>query len=157
MGVNKLMELQSRQTEAIVSLTKALTRDLPEGLRTYLEPEFDHLNDTIDSFSRMATRNQMDQLERVVESFISEMNRSMGNSFSELSKVVNQTLYVQEGNERQLREIYEKNAVAAESMVKTAAEMEKVSRQLEEISGSVSKYIKEVRTLEAQIAAFNSK
>ena len=93
----------------------------------------------------------------MVESFISEMNRSMGNSFSELSKVVNQTLYVQEGNERQLREIYEKNAVAAESMVKTAAEMEKVSRQLEEISGSVSKYIKEVRTLEAQIAAFNSK
>lgn len=157
MGVNKLMELQSRQTEAIVSLTKALTRDLPEGLRTYLEPEFDHLNDTIDSFSRMATRNQMDQLERVVESFISEMNRSMGNSFSELSKVVNQTLYVQEGNERQLKEIYEKNAVAAESMVKTAAEMEKVSRRLEEISGSVSKYIKEVRTLEAQIAAFNSK
>ena len=153
LGVNRMMQLQDQQSKAITELTKALTHELPEGLKTYLEPQFDHLDSTIDSFSRMATRNQMDQLERVVENFITEMNKTLGNSFSDLSKVVNQTMYVQEANERQLKEIYEKNAVAAEGMIKAVGEMENVTRQLKDVSESVSKYVKEVRTLEAQIAS----
>ncbi|MBP3784285.1 MAG: MotA/TolQ/ExbB proton channel family protein [Butyrivibrio sp.] len=157
LGVNRMMELQSQQTKAITELTNALTHELPEGLKTYLEPQFDHLDSTIDSFSRMATRNQMDQLERVVENFITEMNKTLGNSFSDLSKVVSQTMYVQEANERQLKEMYEKNAVAADGMVKAVNEMENVTKQLKDVSESVSKYVKEVRTLEAQIASFGNK
>ncbi|MBP3274760.1 MAG: MotA/TolQ/ExbB proton channel family protein [Butyrivibrio sp.] len=157
LGVNRMMELQSQQTKAITELTNALTHELPEGLKTYLEPQFDHLDSTIDSFSRMATRNQMDQLERVVENFITEMNKTLGNSFSDLSKVVSQTMYVQEANEHQLKEMYEKNAVAADGMVKAVNEMENVTKQLKDVSESVSKYVKEVRTLEAQIASFGNK
>lgn len=157
LGVNRMMELQSQQTKAITELTNALTHELPEGLKTYLEPQFDHLDSTIDSFSRMATRNQMDQLERVVGNFITEMNKTLGNSFSDLSKVVSQTMYVQEANERQLKEMYEKNAVAADGMVKAVNEMENVTKQLKDVSESVSKYVKEVRTLEAQIASFGNK
>ena len=157
LGVNRMMELQSQQTKAITELTNALTHELPEGLKTYLEPQFDHLDSTIDSFSRMATRNQMDQLERVVENFITEMNKTLGNSFSDLSKVVSQTMYVQEANERQLKEMYEKNAVAADGMVKAVNEMENVTKQLKDVSESVSKYVKEVRTLEAQIASMANK
>ena len=157
LGVNRMMELQSQQTKAITELTNALTHELPEGLKTYLEPQFDHLDSTIDSFSRMATRNQMDQLERVVENFITEMNKTLGNSFSDLSKVVSQTMYVQEANEHQLKEMYEKNAVAADGMVKAVNEMENVTKQLKDVSESVSKYVKEVRTLEAQIASMANK
>ncbi|RKM55992.1 hypothetical protein D6855_15285 [Butyrivibrio sp. CB08] len=157
LGINKMMELQVQQTKAVTDLTNALTHELPEGLKTFLEPQFDHLDSTIDSFSRMATRNQMDQLERVVENFIVEMNRTMGNSFSDLSKIVNQTMYVQEANEKQLKEIYEKNAVAADGMVKAVNEMENVTQQLKEVSETVSKYVKEVRTLEAQIASYGNK
>ena len=157
LGVNKMMEFQQQQTKAITELTRALTHELPEGLQKYLEPEFEHLDSTIDSFSRMATRNQMDQLEMVVENFVTEMNKTLGNSFSDLSKVVNQTLYVQEANERQLKEMYEKNAVAADGMVKAVSEMENVTRQLKDVSESVSKYVKEVRTLEAQIASLKDR
>lgn len=152
-GVNKLLELQKEQTKAILALSEAFTVKLPEGLKTYLEPRLDHLDDTIDSFSRMATRNQMDQLERVVEKFMAEMNNTMGNSFSNLSKVVNQSLYLQEANEAQLKEIYSKNAMAVEGMEKTVDEMEQVADRLKDIAVSVEKYVKEVRTLEAQIAA----
>ena len=99
----------------------------------------------------------MDQLERVVENFITEMNKTLGNSFSDLSRVVSQTMYVQEANERQLKEMYEKNAVAADGMVKAVSEMENVTKQLKDVSESVSKYVKEVRTLEAQIASMGNK
>ena len=152
-GVNKLLELQKEQTKAITALSEALTVNLPEGLKTYLEPRFDHFDDTIDSFSRMATRNQMDQLERVVDKFITEMNNTMGSSFANLSKVVNQSLYLQEANEAQLKDIYLKNAAAAEGMEKTVEEMAQVADRLKEVSESVEKYVKEVRTLEAHIAA----
>ena len=155
-GVNRMMELQKQQTEAVVELTDALTNKLPQGLKTFLEPQFDHLDDTIDSFSRMATRNQMDQLERVVDNFVGEMNNSLGGAFANLSKVVNQSMYLQESNERQLKEMFEKNAVAAEGMVKAVNEMEKVSEQLKDLSASVEKYVKEVRTMEAQIASFRN-
>ena len=155
-GVNRMMELQKQQTEAVVELTDALTNKLPQGLKTFLEPQFDHLDDTIDSFSRMATRNQMDQLERVVDNFVGEMNNSLGGAFANLSKVVNQSMYLQESNERQLKEMFEKNAVAAEGMVKAVNEMEKVSEQLKDLSAFVEKYVKEVRTMEAQIASFRN-
>ena len=155
-GVNKMMELQKQQTQAMLELSEALTKKLPQGLTTYLEPQFDRMNYTIESFAKMATRNQMDQLERVVESFLGEMNKTMEGSFSNLSKVVNQTLYVQENNESQLKEIHEKNSLAAEAMENTVKEMQSVTEQLKEVSESVSKYVKEVRTLEAQIASLRN-
>lgn len=151
-GVNKLLDLQKEQTKAIMALTEALSVSLPEGLKTYLEPRLDHFDDTISSFSRVATRNQMDQLERVVDKFITEMNNTMGSSFDNLSKVVNQSLALQQANAAQLKEIYSKNAVASDSMGKTVEEMAQVAERLKEISTSVEKYVKEVRTLEAQIA-----
>lgn len=152
-GINKLLDLQKEQTKAITALSEALTVNLPEGLKNYLEPRFDHFDDTISSFTRMATRSQMDQLERVVDKFITEMNNTLGDSFANLSKVVNQTLYLQEANEAQLKEIYRKNAEAAEGMEKTVDEMAQVADRLKDVSVTVEKYVKEVRTLEAQIAA----
>ena len=155
-GINKLLDMQKEQTVAIIALTEALTVRLPEGLKEYLEPRLDHLDDTIDSFSRVATRNQMDQMERIVDKFLKEMNNTLGSSFSNLSKVVNQSLYLQESNEEQLKGIYSKNAMAAESMQKTVEEMEQVAERLKDVSTAVEKYVKEVRTLEAQIASARS-
>ncbi len=155
-GINKLFDMQKEQTVAIIALTEALTVRLPEGLKEYLEPRLDHLDDTIDSFSRVATRNQMDQMERIVDKFLKEMNNTLGSSFSNLSKVVNQSLYLQESNEEQLKGIYSKNAMAAESMQKTVEEMEQVAERLKDVSTAVEKYVKEVRTLEAQIASARS-
>ena len=152
-GVNKLIELQKEQTRAIAALSEALTVSLPEGLKNYLEPHFEHFDDTIDSFSRMATRNQMDQLDRVVQKFITEMNNTLGSSFSNLSKVVNQSLYLQEANEAQLKEIYSQNSKASDGMKVAVDEMAQVAGNLKAVSESVERYVKEVQILEAQVAA----
>ena len=114
---------------------------------------FEHFDDTIDSFSRMATRNQMDQLDRVVQKFITEMNNTLGSSFSNLSKVVNQSLYLQEANEAQLKEIYSQNSKASDGMKVAVDEMAQVAGNLKAVSESVERYVKEVQILEAQVAA----
>ena len=156
-GVNKMMELQVQQTKALLDMSEAFRTKFPEDLQNMLEPQFDRLEGTIDSYSRMTSRNQMEQLSRIVENFVTEMNNSMEGSFANLSKVVNQTMYLQEGNERQLKDIYERNAAAADGMIKTAIEMEKVTQQLKDVSDSVTRYVKEIRVLEAQIASFRNK
>ena len=156
-GINNMMELQSQQTKALLDMSEALRTKFPEDLKGLLEPQFERLEGTIDSYSRMTTRNQMEQLGRIVENFVAEMNRTMEGSFANLSKVVNQTMYVQEENEKQLKDVFERNAAAADGMIKTAIEMEKVTKQLKDVSESVSRYVKEVRVLEAEIAAFRNK
>ena len=90
-GVNRLMELQQQQTEAIISLSDTVAHQLSEGLKELLEPQFYRFAETIDSFARLATKNQMDQLRLVVGAFIDEMNRSLGGSLGRLSETINST------------------------------------------------------------------
>ncbi|MBO5550824.1 MAG: MotA/TolQ/ExbB proton channel family protein [Lachnospiraceae bacterium] len=129
-GVNRLMELQQQQTEAIMNLSDTVANQLSEGLRAMLEPQFDRFDQTIENFANMATRSQMEQLSRVVDVFISELNRSLGNSFTKLSETVNATMELQKDNERQMKEIFEKNVTTADNMATISAGTEAVASSL---------------------------
>ncbi len=145
-GTNRMMELQMKQTQAILNLSDAMTNTLPQQLRDILEPEFEHFDSTLDKFARMSTRNQMEQLERVVDAFVAELNNSMSSSFSNLSKVINQSLYIQENNEEKIKKVYIQNAAACESLTK-------VAQQMKDVADTLEKYVKDVHTLEANIKA----
>ncbi|MBQ4482400.1 MAG: MotA/TolQ/ExbB proton channel family protein [Lachnospiraceae bacterium] len=140
-GVNRLMELQQQQTEAIISLSDTVAHQLSEGLKELLEPQFDRFAETIDSFARLATKNQMDQLRLVVGAFIDEMNRSLGGSLGRLSETINSTLALQESNDRQMREIFEKN-------VSTAENVNAIAVQTKEVAGALRSYTENVQQLE---------
>ncbi|MBQ4241790.1 MAG: MotA/TolQ/ExbB proton channel family protein, partial [Lachnospiraceae bacterium] len=90
-GVNRLMELQQQQTEAIVNLSDTVANQLGKTLRDMLEPQFDHFSQIIEDFANVATRNQTEQLTRVVSAFIQEMNRSLGDYFTQLSTTISGT------------------------------------------------------------------
>lgn len=143
-GTNRMMELQMKQTQAILNLSDAITTSFPQQLRDILEPEFETFDATLDKFARMSTRNQMEQLERVVDAFVKELNNSMGSSFSNLSKVINQSLYIQENNEEKIKKVYIQNAAACESLTK-------VAQQMKDVADTLEKYVKDVHTLEEQI------
>ncbi len=145
-GTNRMLELQQRQTQAILSLSDTISESLPRELKDILQPEFDNFDDTLDKFARMATRNQMEQLGRVVDAFVEELNKSMQGSFSNLSKVVNQSLYIQESNEEKIRQVYIQNSAACESLTK-------VANQMKDVADTLEKYVKEVHALEEQVAS----
>ena len=145
-GVNRLMQMQKQQTEAILSLADTVANELGQQLRLILQPEFDHFDATLDRFAKMTTRNQMDQLNRIVDVFITELNTSLGSSFTNLSKVVNQSLALQENNEQNLKEIYDKNVATVESV-------NKVAEQMKEVAEALGRYAKEVHSLETQVQA----
>ncbi|MBQ9333646.1 MAG: MotA/TolQ/ExbB proton channel family protein [Lachnospiraceae bacterium] len=143
-GFNRLMELQRQQTDAIVGISDTLANQLAKGLKDLLEPEFDRFDRTIESFATMATRNQMKQLARVVDAFLEEMNRSLGDTFTKLSEKVDSTMVMQEANERQMQEFYEKS-------IGTAGNMSTVTAQTKEVANSMKQYAENVAALERDI------
>ncbi len=143
-GTNRMLELQMEQTKALTDLTDTLTNKFAQELKDLLEPEFKHFDSVLDKYMRISTRNQMEQLERVVDAFVNELNHSLGNSFSNLANATNQSLILQESNEEKIKEMYNKNLEACENISNTAAQMKSVSETLE-------KYVKEVHSLQAQV------
>ena len=129
-GFNRLMELQRQQTDAIVCLSDTMVHQLSKGLRELLEPQFDRFDRTIENFANMATKNQMEQLSRVVDAFLIEMNRSLGSAFTKLSEKVDSTIALQEANERQMKELFEKNIGTAENVSNVAAQTQSVANAL---------------------------
>ncbi|MCR5773884.1 MAG: MotA/TolQ/ExbB proton channel family protein [Lachnospiraceae bacterium] len=144
-GVNRLMELQQQQTEAIISLSDTVAHQLSQGLKELLEPQFDRFDETIENFVNVASRSQMEQMARVVDVFISELNRSLGNSFTQLGETINNTMTLQKANEKQMREIYEKNLTTAENVNSVASSTEVVSE-------AIRLYAEKVQTMEQQTA-----
>ncbi|MBQ9444682.1 MAG: MotA/TolQ/ExbB proton channel family protein [Lachnospiraceae bacterium] len=142
-GVNRLMELQQQQTEAIISMSDTVAHQLSEGLKELLEPQFDRFDETIQNFANVATKNQAEQLGRIVDVFISEMNRSLGNAFTSLSATVNDTLVIQEENRKQIQTIFEKN-------LSTAENVSSMSEQTESVANALRLYSDKVLSMEKQ-------
>ena len=97
-GINKLMELQQQQVTAVRRMTDRVSEDLNK----IMEPQFDRMNQTITDFGNMATRNQTEALNQVVNEFIREMNRSLGGTFLQLNESFNKAYASQQKNEQLL-------------------------------------------------------
>ena len=103
-GINKLMELQQQQVTAVRRMTDRVSEDLTK----LMEPQFDRLNTTITDFGNMATRNQTEALNQVVNEFIREMNRSLGGTFLQLNESFNKAYASQQKNEQLLGNIQQR-------------------------------------------------
>ena len=145
-GVNRLIELELRQTETMMDMSDNVTRLLSDGLRNILEPQFNRFNDTITGFANMATKNQMDQLSLIVNSFISQMNASLDGMFTKLSETVSNTLIIQGENEKQMAQILEKN-------VHTSDNINLISERTGEMADALKLYADKLQELQGRMSA----
>ncbi|MBR2185853.1 MAG: MotA/TolQ/ExbB proton channel family protein [Lachnospiraceae bacterium] len=143
-GVNRLMELEKQQTEAIKGLSDAVRYGFSDSLKAILDPHFDRLNDTVEDFADMATRNQMEQMSKVVSVFIAELNNSLDQIFTNLSDTMNRTLVIQGENEKQMQEIYNKNLTTAENV-------NVISTQTRSVVASLRQYVDEIQEMESTV------
>lgn len=144
-GVNRLLELERQQTEAVRLLSDTMIHSFPDRLKTILEPEFDRFNNTITDFTNMATRNQIEQMSKVVELFISELNKSLGRMFSDLSDTIDKTMVLQGENEKQIQEIFNRNLGVADNMSAVAA-------QTRGAVASIRQYVDEIQVMEETVS-----
>ena len=145
-GINRLMELQQEQTQAVRSMSDSIGHQLASGLAELLSTEFDKFDKTITDYSNFATRSQLDSLNVVVNAFIQEMNRSLDGSFTKLSNTIDKTYLTQEANARQMQEILSHTGNAAQNL----AEMD---RQTTAVMRALAQYADEVRGIQAEMGS----
>jgi Rps23 Pro-64 3,4-dihydroxylase Tpa1-like proline 4-hydroxylase len=127
------MELQQQQVTAVRRMTDRVSEDLNK----IMEPQFDRMNQTITDFGNMATRNQTEALNQVVNEFVREMNRSLGGTFLQLNESFNKAYASQQKNEQLLGGIQQRAEMNQQVLYQ---EQEKLLRGLEPDYGPYYKW-----------------
>ncbi len=143
-GVNRIMELERAQTEAIKDLSYTMAHELSDGLTELLNPQFDRFDRTITDFGNMATKGQMEALSRVVEAFLKEMDRAMDHSFSKLSETIKHILLISQENEKEVEAAYSRTRSTAENIAS-------ISRESGAIVGALDRYAADVQGIQSEL------
>ncbi|MBR4575432.1 MAG: MotA/TolQ/ExbB proton channel family protein [Lachnospiraceae bacterium] len=85
-GMNQLISLQAEQLEAMDRMYVRVAEELGK----IIDPQFDRLNKAVSEFETIMVRNETEAIRQIVDTFITEMNSSLGNSFYQLSESVNE-------------------------------------------------------------------
>lgn len=85
-GMNQLISLQEEQLTAMDNMYVRTA----EELSRIIEPHFERLGKAVSEFETIMVRNETEAIRQIVDTFINEMNSSLGNSFYQLSESVNE-------------------------------------------------------------------
>lgn len=143
-GINRLMEIEQQQNEAIHALADTVGVQLSDGLSKMLEPQFNRFDKTLEKFGNVATQNQLDALNRVVAAFIEEMNKSLGGSFNKLSEAITNAYLLQRNTANQMTEILDRTGSAT-------ANLQEIDRQTASIINALNIYTSNVESAQAEI------
>lgn len=83
-GMNQLISLQAEQLTAMDRMYERVA----EELATIIDPHFERLEKSVSEFETIMVRNETEAIRQIVDTFIAEMNNSLGNSFFQLSESV---------------------------------------------------------------------
>ena len=117
-GFNRLIELQQEQTRVISQLSTEGAANFSREIGAMLIPQFDRFDSTIENFANQATKNQLDSLAVIVNSFISEMNKSLDETFKKLSEQSYANMAAQKENEEKIRQMIETTGGALDNIAK---------------------------------------
>ena len=147
-GINRLIELQLQQSETLSAIAESMGERMYDNLTGMMNLQIGQLDKTLSAFCNSTTKNQMDALSDVVRNFITEMNKSVDGSFTQLAHTVEQAYLSQRENSRQMTEILQHTGSTAENLreidERTASvitKMEKYSENVESIQRRIEKSI----------------
>lgn len=140
---NQLLGYQQQQTELMKNfatvVSEAVSTSIANTMRTELVPIFDEMKSTVKEFSEIASQQQKDGLNQVVQEFIRCMNESLRGQFDELAATIQKTCEWQKASTEQMQKI-------VDSICDTSNEIEKVNavshQTVEEMNGFVT-FLKE--------------
>lgn len=75
-------------------------------MRTELVPIFDEMKSTVKEFSEIASQQQKDGLNQVVQEFIRCMNESLRGQFDELAATIQKTCEWQKASTEQMQKLW---------------------------------------------------
>ncbi len=139
-GFNRLIELQQEQTAVISSLATEGAKNFSREMENVLRPQFDRFDNTINDFANQATRNQLDSLSVIVNSFIAEMNKSLDDAFRKLSESAYAAMAAQKENEKRISEMITSTGGAVDNL-------SRLQKSSAELTALMVKYVSDVNIM----------
>lgn len=136
---NQLLDYQKQQTELLGNfatvVSEAVSTSISSTLKTELIPIFDRMENTIERFGELASQQQKEGLDQIVQEFIRCMNESLRGQFDELAATIQKTCEWQKASTEQMQKI-------VDGICNTSNEIEKVNaishQTVEEMNGFVT-------------------
>ena len=139
-----VVKYQKQQAEEITNLANSLSEQMAEKMVEVLVPQFDKMNNTIEHFTDVASKAQVEGVGVIVDNFVNEMNKSLGESFKALSEVINDTCEWQKQNVGYMQDILQR----VSDMTVNIKEINELSSKTVE---SMSSYINDIEGLQKLI------
>ena len=80
---------------------------------------------------------QAEAMKPIVDAFITQMNRSMGNTFAKLSDTMDAELRLQQSNAQRIKEVLDSNSASAQRYNSWLSEQERTLRELHRLTGEI--------------------
>lgn len=139
-GMNRMLAVNEEQVLAINNLTSRIG----EEISVILTPQFERLNSTITDFENMATRNQTEALNRLINVFLEGMSMSLGNTFDQLSKAVDDMYNAQKETCARMNDLLNTTGSSTQTLNNINAETSK-------LVSTLNKYSESIQTIQAEM------
>jgi len=135
-GMNQILLFQEAQLAAINNLSDNMVSEL----YNLIHPHLDKLHNIIVDFENMATKNQTDALRRIVELYITEMNKSLGGSFAMVKTSVDDMYRAQNRTVALMQEVLDTTS-------RNNGNMEDINRETEKLVNTLNRYSEAVQAV----------
>ena len=125
-------------------LPDVISQKVGEKISEVLEPAFEKINLTMETFANKVSENQMEGVSEIVNSFVAEMNSSLGDSFKNLGEVINETCELQKQNSGFMQNILQ-------DIEKMTVNIRDINEMSDKTIREFSEYINKVEELQSII------
>lgn len=129
MGV--LLEYQDKQSQALEIMSTQLLSGMAGAFSEAMDPQFAKLNETISSFANIASKAQTEGMKKMVEAFLKEMNKAVGDNFREVRESMAETCRVQGEYSVAMGKALEEISGSIQSVCTVSADMQTTVQQLD--------------------------
>lgn len=141
---------QNKQNELIGNLADEISVAMVNHINDTLKPTFDYFNKSIDTFIDKSVMTHNESLEAIVDSFITNMNNSLGDQFTELGATLRELNSSQLSNTAKLQEI-------VDDICTTAVDIKSINELLDNAIAKMSGYVEKIDSFQNNLNIANER
>jgi biopolymer transport protein ExbB/TolQ len=130
------------QTQTLVgNMSEEISGRFTNMMNDVVVPEIRKMGQIVEEFAKSTQKDQVEELSRLVDAFIQDMNNSLGSSFEQLGSIIKET------NEWQKRSLEEMQNIL-EKVNDTTVDLVTIDDMVEKAIENISKYTDEVEKMQ---------
>ena len=154
-----LLDSEYTNESEIHNLIRQLPEEFGRQMNSTLSPALTGISNMFKSYADNVSENQMEGLSNIVDSFVKEMNESLGDNFTHLGEVIEKTCEMQEKNNEHVKGLIEKIGLMATDIDKinemSNNTVEKMSSYIDKINDYQDSLNKCHESINAQVEKQN--